>query len=56
MGLFDKAKDLADQNKDEIRDGVDMATDVVDDQDGKQHGEHLEKVDDAARNYAEGNR
>ncbi len=56
MGMFDKAKDLADKNRDKIGDGVDKATDVVDDHTGKQHSEHLDKVDDAARKYAEGDR
>ena len=52
MGLFDKAKNLANKNKDKIADGVDKATDAVDEKTGGKHTDHLEKVDDAARNYA----
>ena len=48
MGLFDKAKDLANKNKDKIADGVDKATDVVDDKTGGKYTDHLEKVDDMA--------
>ncbi len=54
MGMFDKAKDLADKNRDKIGEGVDKATDVVDDKTGGKHSEHLEQVDDAARKYAAG--
>jgi len=54
MGLFDKAKKLAQGNKDKIADGVDKATDVVDDKTGGEHTEHLDKVDGAAADYAGG--
>ncbi len=53
MGLFDKAKDLADQNKDKIADGVDKATDMADDQTDGKYREHLDKVDDAVKKYAD---
>lgn len=53
MGLFDKAKDLANKNKDKIADGVDQATDIADDKTGGEHSEHLDKVDDAARKFAD---
>lgn len=46
MGLFDKAKDLAGKNKKKISDGVDKATDVVDDKTDGKHTENLQKVDD----------
>ena len=52
MGLFDKAKKLADDNKDKIADGVDKATDVADSKTGGEHTEHLDKVDDAAAKFA----
>lgn len=52
MGLFDKAKKLADDNKDKVAEGVDKATDVADDKTGGKHTEHLDKVDDAAAKYA----
>ena len=51
MGLFDKAKKLAQGNKDKIASGVDKATDVVDEKTGGQHTEHLDKVDDAAEKF-----
>ena len=54
MGLFDKAKKMAEGNKDKIADGVDQATDVVDDKTGGKHTEHLDKADDAAQKYADG--
>jgi len=53
MGLFDKAKKLAEGNADKIADGVDKATDVVDDKTGGKFGDHLEKVDDAAEKIAD---
>jgi len=52
MGLFDKAKKLVEGNKDKVADGVDKATDVVDDKTGGKHTEHLDKVDDAADKFA----
>ena len=52
MGLFDKAKKLVEGNKDKVADGVDKATDVVDDKTGGKHTEHLDKVDDAAAKFA----
>ena len=54
MGLFDKAKKLAEGNKDKVADGVDKATDVVDSKTGGKHTEHLDKVDDAAAKFAGG--
>ena len=52
MGFLDKAKALANKNKDKIADGVDTATDVVDRKTGGKHRDHLQKVDDAADKYA----
>ena len=52
MGLFDKAKKLAEDNKDKIADGVDKATDVVDDKTGGKYTDQLDKVDDAAAKFA----
>lgn len=59
MGLFDKAKDLADEHGDKIEDlaaehgdkvadAVDQATDLADEKTGGRFGEHLDKVDEAA--------
>ena len=55
MGLFDKfkkstdkAKDLVESQGDKIADGVDKATDLVDDKTGGKYTDKLEKVDDMA--------
>lgn len=55
MGLFDKAKKLAEDNADKVADGVDKATDVVDDKTGGKYSDHLEKVDEAAEKFAGSN-
>jgi hypothetical protein len=55
MGLLDKfkkhtdkAKDLMESQGDKIAEGVDKATDVVDDKTGGKYADHLDKVDDMA--------
>ena len=52
MGLMDKAKGLLNQNKDKVAEGVDKATDVVDDKTGGKYTDQLDKVDDAAAKFA----
>ena len=52
MGMFDKAKDMANKNKDKIADGVDKGTDMIDDKTGGKHTDHLQKADDAADKFA----
>ena len=52
MGIFDKAKNLANKNKDKIADGVDKATDVIDTRTGGVHTDKLQKADDAADKFA----
>lgn len=52
MGMLDKIKDLANKNKDKVADGVDKATDVVDDKTGGKHTDKLDQVDDAAEKFA----
>ena len=54
MGLMDKAKKFATDNKDKVSSGVDKATDAVDSKTGGKHSSHLDKVDDAAAKYAGG--
>lgn len=60
MGLFDKAKidqaiqkakELAEQNKDKITGTVTKATAVIDDKTGGKYRNHLQKVDDATHKY-----
>lgn len=60
MGLLDKlkknankAKDLAEQNADKIADGVDKATDKIDQKTKGKYRKHLDKVDDAASDFAD---
>ncbi len=47
MGLFDKAKNLASEHGDKIAEGVDKATDAVDEKTGGKFSDQLDKVDDA---------
>ncbi|MGH9277521.1 MAG: antitoxin [Acidimicrobiales bacterium] len=42
MGLFDKAKDLADEHADKVEDALDKVADIVDDKTG---GKYTEKID-----------
>jgi hypothetical protein len=57
MGLLNKktinkAKALAEKNKDKIAAGVSKATDAIDKKTGGQHADKLKKLDDAAAKYA----
>jgi hypothetical protein len=45
---MDKAKDLAGDHADQIKDGVDKATDVADEKTGGKLGAVNDKIDDAA--------
>jgi uncharacterized protein YjbJ (UPF0337 family) len=46
MSIFDKVKSLVSKNPSKVAEGVDKATDVIDDKtEGKFH-DHLEKVDE----------
>jgi hypothetical protein len=56
-GLFkhkDKAVDLAAEHGDKITDGVDKATDVVDDKTGGKYTEHLDTADEKVSEVVEG--
>ncbi len=51
MGIFDrfkKVKDIAESQGDKIADGVDKATDMIDDKTDGKFSDQLEKVDDMA--------
>jgi len=52
MGILDKIKEMMNKNKDKVADGVDKATDVIDDKTGGKHTDKLDKVDDAAEKFA----
>ena len=45
MGLFDKVKKLAGDNADKISEGVDKATDIIDEKTGGKHTDKLDQVD-----------
>jgi hypothetical protein len=60
MGLLDRftkhkaqAEDLLEQHGDKVVQGVDKATDLVDDKTGGKHAETLEKADDAVASFVE---
>jgi hypothetical protein len=64
MGFMDKLKgltkhkdtatDLAGQHSDKITDGVDKATDVVDDKTGGKYTDHLDTADEKVADVVEG--
>jgi hypothetical protein len=56
MGLRDwlnKGKKAAAENKDAVKDGVDKAGDFIDDKTGGQHADHVDKGQDAAKDYVD---
>ena len=54
MGIFDKAKQFADDNPDKVNQGIDKAGDVVDERTGGKHSEQVDKAQDAARKHLGG--
>jgi hypothetical protein len=57
MGLkdwFAKGKKAAAENKDALKDGIDDAADFVDDKSGGKHSEHVDKGQEAAKDYVDG--
>lgn len=51
MGMFDKIKKAAEDHGDKIAEGVDKATDAIDDKTGGKFSEHLDKVDGMAEEH-----
>lgn len=49
MGIFDKAKQFADDNPDKVNQGIDKGGDAIDQRTGGKHAEHVDKAQDAAR-------
>ena len=49
MGLFDKAKDLAQDHADKLDGVIDKAAEVVDEKTGGKHSDKIDKAADAAR-------
>lgn len=56
MGLFSKAKKAVKDHGDKVADGVDKATDVVDDKTGGKFSDKLDKVDDLADKHLGGDK
>ena len=57
MGIkdwFGKGKTMAAENKDKVNEGIEKAADVVDEKTGGQHTEHVEKGEEAAKDFVEG--
>ena len=50
MGLFNKAKDLAQDNADKLDGVIDKAADMVDEKTGGKYSDKIDKAADAARN------
>jgi hypothetical protein len=56
MGLRDwlnKGKQAAAENKDSVKDGIDKAGDFIDDKTDGKHAGHVDKGQDAARDYVD---
>ena len=49
VGLLDKAKDLVAGNKDQVKDGIDKAADMVDDRTKNQHSDKIDGVAEKAK-------
>lgn len=57
MGIkdwFSKGKDMAADNKDKVKDGIEKAADVVDEKTGGEHTEHIAKGEEAAKDAVDG--
>ena len=54
MGIFDKAKQFADDNPDKVNQGIDKGGDAIDQRTGGKHAEHVDKVQDKAGDYLTG--
>ncbi|TDC46587.1 antitoxin [Jiangella ureilytica] len=52
--IKNKVTGLISGNADKVGDGVDKATDFIDDKTGGKYSEHLEGVDDKARDFIDG--
>ena len=49
MGIFDKAKDLADQHADKVGEGIDKAAELVDGKTGGKFSDQIDKGAEAAK-------
>ncbi|MDQ2677436.1 MAG: antitoxin [Actinomycetota bacterium] len=53
MGMLDKAKDLISGNKDQVKDGIDKAADLVDDRTKNQHSDKIDTVAEKAKDVVD---
>jgi hypothetical protein len=51
MGLFDKAKKLAEEHADKVEQAIDKVADVVDDKTGGKYADKIEKGAEAAKGF-----
>ena len=49
MGLFDRAKELADKHADKVEGAIDKVADVVDEKTGGKYGDQVDKGAEAAK-------
>lgn len=57
MGIGDfveKAKDLASENKDKVKDGIEKAGDLIDEKTGGKYSGQVDKGQEAAEDFVEG--
>lgn len=52
--FVDKAKDLASEHEDEVKEGIEKTGDFIDEKTGGEHSEHVDKAQDAAKDFVEG--
>ena len=56
MGIgdfVDKAKDIAGDHKDKVKEGIDKAEEVIDEKTGGKYDEHTDKGAEAAKDYVD---
>ena len=51
MGLFDRAKELADKHADKVEGAIDKVADVVDEKTGGKYADQIDKGVDAAKGF-----
>lgn len=57
MGIgdfVDKAKDLAAENKDAVKEGIDKAGDFADEKTGGEYSDQIEKGEETAKDFVDG--
>lgn len=54
MGLFSRAKKLAEDHSDQVEDAIDKAADVVDDKTGGKHSDQIDAAAEKAKDLIDG--